>query len=198
MAGAEDFYQPERTWLVLMNETDERALVQQARQGDSRAFGVLVDRYQRVVYNLALRMVNDRDEAQDIAQTVFVKVFQNLDSYDPHYRFFSWIYRIALNESLNHRGRLRRHEELDPGLESNGRGPDECAALGEVRTEIGNALMQLTADYRTVVIMRHFLELNQVEMSQILEVPEKTVKSRLHTARRLLGDMLSRKGITQP
>ena len=79
MAGAEDFYQPERTWLVLMNETDERALVQQARQGDSRAFGVLVDRYQRVVYNLALRMVNDRDEAQDIAQTVFVKVFQNLD-----------------------------------------------------------------------------------------------------------------------
>lgn len=198
MAGAEDFHQPERTWLVLMNETDERALVQQAREGDSRAFGVLVDRYQRVVYNLALRMVNDRDEAQDIAQTVFVKVFQNLDSYDPHYRFFSWIYRIALNESLNCRGRLRQHEELDPELESNGRAPDECAALGEVRTEIGNALMHLTADYRTVVIMRHFLELNQLEMSQILEVPEKTVKSRLHTARRLLGDMLSRKGITQP
>ncbi|MEK7317266.1 MAG: sigma-70 family RNA polymerase sigma factor [Candidatus Eisenbacteria bacterium] len=172
--------------------------MQKARQGDSRAFGVLVDRYQRVVYNLALRMVNDRDEAQDIAQTVFVKVFQNLDSYDPRYRFFSWIYRITLNESLTHRGRLRRHEELDPGLESNGRGPDECAALGEVRTEIGNALMQLSADYRTVVIMRHFLELNQMEMSQILEVPEKTVKSRLHTARRLLGEMLSRKGITQP
>ena len=180
-----------------MIETDEEALIQKARRGDSRAFGVLVDRYQRVIYNLALRMVNDREEAKDIAQTVFVKVFQNLDSYDPSHRFFSWIYRIAVNESLNHRGRRRRHEELDPGLEANGRRPDETAALGEVGAEIGCALMRLNDDYRTVVIMRHFLELNQAEMSQILEVPEKTVKSRLHTARRLLGDMLSRKGITQ-
>ena len=175
-----------------MIETDEEALVEQARAGDPKAFGKLVDQYQRVVYNLALRMVNDREEAEDIAQTVFVKVFQNLGSFDSRHRFFSWIYRIALNESLNHRGRRRRHEELDPGLESNGRSPDECAALGEVGTEIGIALMQLTA-----VIMRHFLELNQAEMSQILEVPEKTVKSRLHSARRLLGEMLSRKGITQ-
>jgi len=180
-----------------MIETDEEALVEKARRGDPKAFATLVDRYQRVVYNLALRMVNDREEAKDIAQTVFIKVFQNLDSYDSRYRFFSWIYRIALNESLNHRGRRRKHEELDPGLESNGRSPDECAALGEVGTEIGNALLQLTADNRTVVIMRHFLDLNQSEMSQILEVPEKTVKSRLHTARRLLGEMLSRKGITQ-
>ncbi|HEU4723996.1 MAG TPA: sigma-70 family RNA polymerase sigma factor [Candidatus Eisenbacteria bacterium] len=179
-----------------MIETDEEAVIEKAKRGDSRAFGVLVDRYQGVVFNLALRMVNDREEAKDIAQTVFVKVFQNLGSYDPSHRFFSWIYRIAVNESLNYRGRRRRHEELDPGLESDGRRPDDSAALGEVGTEIGSALMQLNADYRTVVIMRHFLELNQAEMSQILEVPEKTVKSRLHTARRLLGEMLSRKGIT--
>lgn len=179
-----------------MNETDEEVLIEKAKRGDSRAFGSLVDQYQRVVFNLALRMVNDREEAKDIAQAVFVKVYQKLDSYDPSYRFFSWIYRIAVNECLNHRSRRRRHEELDPGLESNGRGPDEVAALGEVGAEIGTALMQLSADYRTVVIMRHFLELNQAEMSQILEVPEKTVKSRLHSARRLLGEMLSRKGIT--
>lgn len=179
-----------------MTESDEEALVEEARRGDPKAFARLVDRYQRVVYNLALRMVNDREEAEDISQTVFVKVFQNLGSYDSRHRFFSWIYRIALNESLNHRGRQRRHEELDPGLESNGRSPDESAAHGEVEREIGNALLQLTADYRTVVIMRHFLELNQAEMSQILEVPEKTVKSRLHSARRLLGEILSRKGIT--
>ena len=179
-----------------MIETDEEALIEKAKRGDSRAFGALVDHYQRVVFNLALRMVNDREEAKDIAQTVFVKVYQKLDSYDPSYRFFSWIYRIAVNESLNHRSRRHRHEELDPGLESEGRRPDEYAALGEAGTEIGCALMQLSPDYRTVVIMRHFLELSQAEMSQILEVPEKTVKSRLHSARRLLGEMLSRKGIT--
>ena len=179
-----------------MIENDEEALIEKVKRGDSRAFGALVDQYQRVIFNLALRMVNDREEAKDIAQTVFVKVYQNLESYDPSHRFFSWIYRIAVNESLNHRSRRRRHEELDPGLESNGRGPDEDAALGELGNEIGCALMQLSADYRTVVIMRHFLELNQAEMSQILEVPEKTVKSRLHSARRLLGEMLSRKGIT--
>jgi len=181
-----------------MNEIDEEALVERARRGDPKAFARLVDRYQRVVFNLALRMVNDREDARDIAQTVFVKVYQNLDSYDSRHRFFSWIYRITLNESLNHRGRRRPHEELDPGLASEGRSPDDSAALSEVGTEIGNALMQLTVDYRTVVIMRHFLELNQIEMSQILEVPEKTVKSRLHSARRILGEMLSRKGITQP
>ena len=179
-----------------MTETDEEALVERAKRGDSRAFEALVDQYQRVVFNLALRMVNDREEAKDIAQTVFVKVYQKLDSYDASYRFFSWIYRIAVNESLNYRSRRRRHEELDPGLEADSRRPDDYAALGEVGTEIGCALMQLSPDYRAVVIMRHFLELSQAEMSQILGVPEKTVKSRLHSARRLLGEMLSRKGIT--
>ncbi len=181
-----------------MFDKDERDLVERARRGDTRAFSELVDTYQRVVYNVAFRMVNDREDAEDITQSVFVKTYQNLGSYDSRYKFFSWVYRIALNESLNFRGRRRRHDELDPELESNGRSPDDNAALSEVSGEIGSALMRLSADYRTVVIMRHFLELNQNEMSQILEVPEKTVKSRLHTARRLLGEMLSRKGITHP
>ena len=104
----------------MMIERDEQELVERAKQGDSRAFEKLVQAYERVIFNLALRMTNDREDARDIAQTVFVKAYQGLKGFDPKYRFFSWIYRIGVNESLNHRGRNRRHEELDEGLASDG------------------------------------------------------------------------------
>jgi RNA polymerase sigma-70 factor (ECF subfamily) len=182
-----------------MVELDERALAEQAKRGDDRAFTKLVEMYERVIYNLALRMTNDREDARDIAQTVFVKAFQKLRSFDPQYKFFSWIYRIGVNECLNHRARSRRHEELDPDLMSEGdEGDADERACTLLRSEaIEDSLMNLSVDYRTVIILRHSLELNQAEMAQILELPEKTVKSRLHTARQLMAGLLGRRGIHQ-
>lgn len=179
-----------------MIEQDEQELVERAKQGDARAFEKLVQTYERVIFNLALRMTNDREDARDIAQTVFVKAYQGLKGFDPKYRFFSWIYRIGVNESLNHRGRSRRHEELDEGLASDGDDADTRTEAVLVGGAIEETLMQLSVDYRTVIILRHFLELNHAEMAQILEVPEKTVKSRLHTARQNLAALLGKKGIT--
>jgi RNA polymerase sigma-70 factor (ECF subfamily) len=178
-----------------MVEIDEQALAERAKSGDVQAFTKLVEVYERVIFNLALRMTNDREDARDIAQVVFVKAYEHLDSFDPRYKFFSWLYRIGMNECLNHRSRNRRHEELDPGLLSDGADADE-AARAVIRTEaIEASLMRLSVDYRTVIILRHFLELNQAEMAQILEVPEKTVKSRLHTARRIMAGLLGQRGI---
>ena len=180
-----------------MVEIDEQALAERAKRGDVQAFTKLVEAYERVIFNLALRMTNDREDARDIAQTVFVKAYQHLGSFDPRYKFFSWLYRIGLNECLNHRGRTHQHEELDPALLSSGADAEEAARV-VIRTEaIEASLMRLPVDYRTVIILRHFLDLSQAEMAHVLELPEKTVKSRLHTARQIMAGLLEQRGIVR-
>jgi RNA polymerase sigma-70 factor, ECF subfamily len=166
--------------------------------GDGGAFGQLIDRHQRVLFNVALRMVGNREDARDITQTVFLKAYQNLGTFDRRHRFFSWVYRIMINESLNHLNRMKRMEPLDEALESRASGPEEDYARRRLQDSIQSGLLELSPDYRQVIILRHFVQLSYQEMSGVLEVPEKTVKSRLHTARRLLGDIFSRQGIAQP
>ncbi len=181
-----------------MTETDEQALIDRARTGDVRAFAGLVEKYQRIIYNLALRMVNDREDARDIAQTVLLKAYQNLGSFDGRSRFFSWIYRIAVNESLNHLSRKRGHLPLDAEHASENPGPEEDFESGRLARIVEAGLMELSPDQRAAIILRHFVELTHREMSDVLGVPEKTVKSRLFSARRQLGGILARKGVTHP
>lgn len=178
----------------MVSPTDDAELVRGCLDGDVRAFGTLVDRYQKAIFNAALRMVSDFEEAKDIAQNVFLKAYENLPSYDPTYRFYSWIYRIAVNESINHLHRRNRTEPMEGEWESAQRGPEEAFANAELGRVVQDALMTLKSDYRSVVVLRHFLDCSYEEMSQILQVPEKTVKSRLFTARQLLKDVLQRKG----
>ena len=83
-----------------MSEAEDRELVEKCCDGDRAAFTELVDRYQKTVFNTALRIVGDPEEAEDVAQSAFLKAYEKLDSYKPQYRFFSWIYRITVNESL--------------------------------------------------------------------------------------------------
>ena len=81
--------------------SDDATLVADCRRGRPGAFEALLDEYERPVFNLALRMVNNREDARDITQSVFLKAFEHLDSYDGKHRLYSWIYRIAVNQSLN-------------------------------------------------------------------------------------------------
>ena len=104
------------------NDTDQ-ALLERYRNGDRAAFTELVIRYQRPIYNAAFWVLRRAEDANDVAQIVFLKVAERLDEYDPKYRFFSWIYRIAVNESLNMLRRNGREDALDdevelPGAES--------------------------------------------------------------------------------
>jgi RNA polymerase sigma-70 factor (ECF subfamily) len=169
--------------------------VDRCLQGDGGAFGELIDRHQRVLFNVSLRMVGNREDALDITQTVFLKAYQNLDTFDRRHKFFSWVYRIMINESLNHLSRSKRTEPLDEAIESGGLGPDEEWSRSRLRDRIQKALLELSDDYRQVIVLRHFAQLSYQEMSGALEVPEKTVKSRLHTARQLLGGIFSKHGI---
>ena len=95
-----------------MSNTDDTKLIERCKKGDRKAFETLLIQYEKPVFNAAFRMLNSRDDARDITQTVFLKVFENFDHFDPSRRFFSWIYRITLNESINWLGRSSRMEPL--------------------------------------------------------------------------------------
>lgn len=178
-----------------MSDDEERAAIARCLTGESRAFAVLVDSYQRVLFNVALRMVNDKDDAEDVVQASFVKAYEKLHTYDRRRKFFSWIYRITVNECLNHLARRKRHEP--GGEDETSRGPEDAMEQREVEAVIGAALLDLSIDYRGAIILRHFVHLSHREMSRVLDVPEKTVKSRLHTARKLLGELLAKRGVTR-
>ena len=176
-------------------ERNDKDLIRECLEGSEQAFGELVNRYQKVVFNVAYRMLNDYDAAEDITQIVFIKSYERMNSFNPKYRFFSWLYRIAINEALNHINQRKRMTELTADMVSKGKTPDEVCSDTELSQKMGEALMELDPAYRTVVVLKHFRNLSYKEMSDILEIPEKTVKSRLFTGRQLLRKVLVTRGI---
>lgn len=174
-----------------MDNSRDQALIKRCQGGDRRALEELLEHYQRPVYNAAYRMLGNPEDASDVTQAVFLKVFEHLDSYKPEYRIFSWIYRIAINESINQINRGKRDEALDEGQPSTAPGPAEETESDDASRRVQDALMSLQEDYRMVIVLRHFSELSYREISEVLHIPEITVKSRLYTARQILKDQLS-------
>lgn len=176
-------------------EVDEqdRALVRQHLDGDRQAAGNLIDRYQRRLFNVALRMLGNVQDAEDVTQTTLCKAFLSMESYDPQYRFFSWIYRMTVNESLNELKRRRPMVTLEErfGIPQRGVAADDAL---ETEDRVGKALMDLKPDDRAVVVLRHFESLSYEEIADVLGVPARTVKSRLFTARERLRLTLLRQG----
>lgn len=164
-------------------------------KGDRRAFETLLVRYEKPVYNAAYRMLHNRDDARDVTQTVFLKVYENLDQYNPAHRFFSWVYRIALNESINWLKKSNRQEALDYEAEDQGDGPEAMANDQQLGEGMEAALMRISSDYRAVIILKHVLGCSYIEISEVLDIPEKKVKSRLYTARQLLQESLTQQGL---
>jgi RNA polymerase sigma-70 factor (ECF subfamily) len=176
-----------------MSKTDDTKLIERCKEGDREAFQALLLEYEKPVFNAAFRMLNSRDDAQDVTQTVFLKVFEHIDQFDPTRRFFSWIYRITLNESINWLGKTNRLEPLTHEAAFEGKGPEQEVESARVSSNVQAALMTIKSDYRSVVVLKHFLGCSYVEISQILEIPEKKVKSRLYMARQQLKDALTGK-----
>jgi RNA polymerase sigma-70 factor (ECF subfamily) len=173
-------------------------LVRRSCSGDRAAFEILLRRYERPVYNAALRMLRNPEDAKDVAQTVFLKVYEHLADYDPKYKFYSWIYRIAVNESLHGLSRRHKVEQIDDDEPDEHPGPDDEAGDAEITHHVQDALMRLKPEYRSVIVLKHLLGLSYEDMGEILQLPEKTVKSRLFTARQLLKDVLLNQGMTRP
>jgi RNA polymerase sigma-70 factor, ECF subfamily len=177
-----------------MCDREDAAIVADCLGGNAQDFVVLVERYQRVIYNLALRMLGDPEDAQDATQTAFLRVWESLERFDPRHRFFSWVYRITTNECLNKLHRRRRLEPLPPGLPS-GDDPTAGVRRRETSARVQEALLGLSPEHREVVILRHFMELSYGEIAETLALPQKTVKSRLYEARQRLCEILPRSAV---
>ena len=176
-----------------MESDHDQALVADCRNGDRAAFASLVARYQQPVYNAAYRVLGNADDAADTAQSVFLKVAERIHEYDPRFKFFSWLYRIAVNESLNLLRRNGREEPLEEDAEipgGDGANPEWQVSEAQVSRRVQKALMRMRAEDRVMIALRHFSECSYREIGAILELDEKTVKSRLYDVRSRLRGLL--------
>lgn len=172
-----------------VNGHEDAALVRRSVAGDTEAFGLLVTRYQNQMYTVALRMLGNPEDARDVTQDAFIKAYRQLATFDTSCRFFSWMYRIVINECFNLIRSRRPQEPLNVAISGVGN-PFEATLAAERHAHIEAALQRLTPEYRAVVVLRHFAGQSYGEIAATLSIPEKTVKSRLYTARQLLGEML--------
>jgi RNA polymerase sigma-70 factor (ECF subfamily) len=174
---------------------DDNSLVRDARRGDAQAFRALVERYQRRVYQLALGMVKDPDEAMDVTQETFVRVHRYLPSFKGDSSFFTWTYRIATNlclDAARRRGRGERVEMDESDAEIEARmdppsaalaGPQRAALNAELKGKIDEALASLSENHRAILLLREVEGLSYEELARALGIRKGTVMSRLFHAR---------------
>ncbi|MBI3184334.1 MAG: sigma-70 family RNA polymerase sigma factor [Myxococcales bacterium] len=188
--------------------TDDLTLVKRARSGDQRAFKLLLERYQRKVYSVALGMVRDKEEALDIAQEAFVKVYKYLDHFKGDSSFYTWLYRITVNiciDVLRRKAAARGDPvEYDDSLkvdsaEANigalgtklGTNPQKSALRKELAQKIQEALEQIPEKHRAILLLREIEGMSYEELARTLEIPKGTVMSRLFHARAKMQKILS-------
>jgi len=190
-----------------VSESDDKELVVRALDGEEAAYRELLERFRRPLFSLIYRMIGDREQAEDLAQESFVKAFNNLDSYNPSYRFSSWLFKIANNHAIDHLRRARlptvsihgsphaanaeREEETRIVLEAHDESPEQEMLALELGGEIEEAIARLRPDYRTAVILRHIESRPYEEIAEIMDVPIGTVKTFLHRARAELREVLA-------
>jgi RNA polymerase sigma-70 factor, ECF subfamily len=179
---------------------EEIALISRAKAGDQEAFATLVQRYQRQVYNLALRMLRDTDEASEATQEAFLAAWQHLRGFRQDARFATWLYRITYHHCLKVSESRRRDSVARSELSATtarmhspeGRMSIESALIAEreLRETVRDEIAHLPPKYRAVLVLRHLQELSYEEISDVMRVPIGTVKTQLFRARALLKERL--------
>jgi RNA polymerase sigma-70 factor, ECF subfamily len=179
-------------------ESPDEELVRSVLAGDRDRFGELVTRYQGRLVNYLYRLVRNLDEAHDLAQEVFVRVYQALDRFDPQYRFSTWLFRVAQNAAIDliRKRRFRlvpltRPDEDGEGTYDLELEADDPGALAELESEergqkIRRAIDGLPWEYRELILLRHYGELAYDEIAQAKGMPLGTVKNKLFRARQML------------
>jgi RNA polymerase sigma-70 factor (ECF subfamily) len=194
--------------VALLDDTDAR-LVERLVARDERAFNALVRAYERRVFSVALRMLGNRAEAEDLAQEVFVQIFKAIGTFRGESKLSTWIYRIAINLAKN-RGKYLRvrhtdaHDEIDAADERGSSGqdkrenvarverPDEMMAGMEVEQVVRRAIQELEPSFRECLVLRDVEDLSYGEIGEITGLLEGTVKSRIHRARAQLKELVER------
>lgn len=186
---------------------DDQDTIQRVLAGDSDAFGEIVTRYQRRLFGLLLHACSNRELAEDITQEAFTRSFHKLNLFAGDSQFYTWLTRIAMNllASETRKKRLENQsarEGLEPVLDSHGSGGGAEAAveLNETQACVRMAIEKLDEDRRNVLLLRDFDDMDYESISEVLEIPVGTVRSRLHRARldlkQLLRSRASELGLT--
>lgn len=178
-------------------------LVERAREGDTRAFDALVVKYVEKLYGLVYNMTANKEDAHDLLQEIFAKAYRSLRWFGGRSTFYTWIYSIAVNRTLNFLKHRKRRMALslndldsgvqnDPALVDSGlaANPERLSNLGELQKRLNEAMLALSEDHRAVVTMFDIQGLPHAEISRILKVSEGTVRSRLHYAHLHLQSLL--------
>lgn len=185
-------------------ELEDGELVRRVLAGEEILFETLVRRYQARVVSHVTRMVGNRDDALDLAQEIFLKVFQALDRYNPAYKFSTWLFRIAGNAAIDHlRKRRPRTVPLEtpdpdgpPGQYQAEQRSNWLDPYGELRNSergqaIHRAIQELPPDFRELIALRHFAGLSYEDIAELKKMPLGTVKNKLFRARVVLKDRLA-------
>ena len=185
---------------------DEKKIIEQVLAGDNNAFGVLVETYQDRVYNLALRMCGNADDAFDLSQEAFVRAWRGLAGFQQEAAFSTWLFRLTANVCLDWlRAKKRRPtvslttadddgEEVQMDLSDPGKSPEEILEAAEDRAALAKAMNELPGEYRQILTMRAINDMSYTEIAETLQIREGTVKSRLSRARLALRNILVKNG----
>ncbi|MCZ6678191.1 MAG: sigma-70 family RNA polymerase sigma factor [Candidatus Poribacteria bacterium] len=180
-----------------MSNPIERELVRRCQDGDKQAMDALMRQYQHWVYNIAFGMLGNPEDASDVAQDVFLWLWENIGQFQFRSRFSTWLYRIVTNRCLNVKDRNKRHhtepmEILDsqPWVPVDTASPESAVLLAEQREILQRALAKLKEDYRRILILREMRNLSYDELSEVLGCSVGRVKSRLYEARKALRKLI--------
>ena len=177
-------------------ELPDEELVAQVQRGETAAFNILVERYQRRIYALVLGMVHHQEDAWDLAQEIFLKAYRSLKGFKGNAQFYTWLYRIALNHSIDFQRKKKgtpfvfSEAEMTEKIPDLSDPPDVKAMTDELKRKLHQALALLPDDQRTVVILREIDELSYQEIAHIAQCSIGTVMSRLHYGRKKLQAVL--------
>jgi len=179
------------SYVLLMNH-EENNIIRRILGGHKQEYKLLVNKYQDAVYNVIYRMLQQQPEAEELAQDVFVKAYVKLGSFNYKSKFFSWIYRIAINTAISHQKKSKRFLHPEQMPEPTGANQEDEMMLNERNAILDHVIGTLNEKYKSVIVLHYFEQLSYAEMAEVLELPEKKIKSRLFDARRMLYKKLEK------
>lgn len=179
--------------------SDDLKLIADCLKGDNAAFGELVSRHQDRLYNTVLRLLDNAEDARDVVQEAFLHAYQSLHSFKGDARFFTWLYRIAVNTAISYKRKRKLVLRLQPtgdriGIDpvdpNEASRPGRALDMAEQEKRVHEGLARLSVEHRSVLVMKDMEGMKYEEMAEILEVPVGTIRSRLHRARLELREIL--------
>jgi RNA polymerase sigma-70 factor (ECF subfamily) len=187
-----------------VSDSSDEELVERSQRGEQTAFRELVERYQRRLFSVAFGMVRNRDDAMDLVQDAFIKIYRHMDGFQGSSSFYTWIYRITLNLCIDYLRKRARHYEVDyddaqrsdlddddPIVPSTmGINPAKVYQRKELLEQMERAIQSLSEKHRSIILLREVQGLSYTEIAEVLQISKGTVMSRLHHARRNLQEAL--------